>query len=1244
VALVKRTNGNVNNNLVGGAFTNVPSNTVFSLGDFRVESNFTGRVTKDYSNELSSFVKPITLETLRLDETQSNNAAFFVENATLNLDKTDLRSFAKFGSAAEILRVALQNIVVKYPASLFVSDQVNVGGNITLLDYSYDADTNTSTFDIPSQFIINSFGLTFNDGNNEIIDDNSLRNLNLSYYKYVIWRKDKPEINDYDILEFVGDGTSDPFVNILVKGNPFPEASGGTTNIPYHLKPNPQEYNIFKRNLSQLESYLIKERTSGSTGFKTVLKNIIPYDTGVQFIDKTYLWPTSDAYNPDFNNAIFDAYKTALLNLGVNYDDLKTDLIYRFLTPESIKLFDNTDEGKLGKMLRIYGREIDDTRIFIDSLVNVNKVTYNKKDNLPDQIVKNLAKALGWDVFALLEEEQFVDEITALNDIEQEESNLLPAEIDIELWRRILINTNFYWKSKGTRHALKSILLLIGIPEPFINITEYVYTVDGKINPNEVTLTLADLPSASLPYNVNGYPVAVAETDDMFFQLSGNSDSGQAYIDLYRAVGFNVNRTVDNKKSWVETGYTERTHYTTPNYFQNDSKLIINTKEIDVTLDTARAIEYDVWRYITEIDFPINSSGYTKPYTFVNIGIGYESPSTEFTIPHDPLGDIQFNFNGIVLTPSGTTEPIYYDYSQSGRTVTINPLAGVQAWHYPSGNKDMVTLTYLYNRLGIPTIGEIKYLVYRVPPADFVGGARIYLPEQPKGDVQLSINGTSVSQGGTSSVGVGDYVQDPTNPSVLVIQNNDLVLYLQSNPVVLVSFIVNSTEISIEKKSEFYRVDSLNTDKLYFCAPINKVVYRLNFAMIDIEDIKLMVNGITLQPHIDYQINPSDPYEVYLPPNINLGDVIGAYYLIDPSNTSTPIISDIFGIDVGGLTFLEFVELVQRKLVNAKSRKIITDFNGGYYPTLLSLYVEYLKRACLDDDNPLKTNGYTFGNLYPFISKYNAFFERFVKQLLPATIILRKGGILIRNTIFTKQKFTYKRGVSFDPELNWMGTDGSEYKYRLPETVCEWGDEFECVDTGTTTTTTSTTTTVAPTTTTTTTIVPTTTTTSTTTSTTTTAGPVARTMDVWFTAFAPTTYTTRIIETLLDGILGVDIEVYYAGIEVSDADSLVGSSVIHSEFMNQSESPSGTKITYTSGEFGSKNGTIDDLSKDYSTFSPGHFTFSSGFKIRDLGDSSTYPITNSNPLINEITLSNGDTLNFEFYNQDTIMPTFGTTP
>jgi hypothetical protein len=135
--------------------------------------------------------------------------------------------------------------------------------------------------------------------------------------------------------------------------------------------------------------------------------------------------------------------------------------------------------------------------------------------------------------------------------------------------------------------------------------------------------------------------------------------------------------------------------------------------------------------------------------------------------------------------------------------------------------------------------------------------------------------------------------------------------------------------------------------------------------------------------------------------------------------------------DLSTITFLEYVELINRRLINAKNRKTITDHEGGIYPTVQKLYEEYLKRSFAK--SPIvPSNGYTFYNLYPFINKFNAFFHRFIDQLLSATIILKKGGVLIRNTAYTKQKFTYRRGVSFISQLNYLGDDGSMFVVPVP--------------------------------------------------------------------------------------------------------------------------------------------------------------------------------------------------------------------
>jgi len=68
MAKKKVINKGQNSDLIGGNFTNIASDTIFSFGSFNLTTNFTGKETIDYSNELSSFVTPITLDTIDIDD------------------------------------------------------------------------------------------------------------------------------------------------------------------------------------------------------------------------------------------------------------------------------------------------------------------------------------------------------------------------------------------------------------------------------------------------------------------------------------------------------------------------------------------------------------------------------------------------------------------------------------------------------------------------------------------------------------------------------------------------------------------------------------------------------------------------------------------------------------------------------------------------------------------------------------------------------------------------------------------------------------------------------------------------------------------------------------------------------------------------------------------------------------------------------------------------------------------------
>ena len=1027
-------------------FQNVTSQTIFSFGNFNVTGNFSNRTIINYENQLSSFVKPITLDDINISDTKSTAIYNSATNLTLNLDYSDLKSFIRYGSTSEYLRVAIQNIITNYPASLFVNNQTTVGGNITFYNYSYDVYTNISTFRIPSQYIDNKFGFIFNEGNVAKPNDNELKNLNLSFTNYIVWSTLFPDDFSHNIIGFTGDSISRNYITLIVNGDVFPNLSGLTSgNFNLHLRPLTSIYEDFILNLKPFEKYLVSNRNT-TKGFILNLKDpLIQEDGEILYSDNNLTWSTTDGYNIDFDGYSYTSFLQSLLNIGKKYDVTKTDLIARFLTPASIKQYDLTDEGKMTKILRIYGCEFDEIRQFIDSLVNINKISYDKKNNIPDQLVKNLAQTFGWNTFSLVTEEQFVASVLDNNETNNV-NNSLPSEIDIELWRRILINTNYFWKSKGTRNAIKSMFLLIGIPEPFINITEYVYTVNEKINPNTVTLSLADLPSASLPYNNEGYPVAPIETDSFYFQISGDTDNGQAYMNNFRNVGFVLNKVIDNKKSWVEENNIYRKDENTSQYYVKDERLILNTKEVDVGLDASRGIEFDFFTYIKDVDYPINSTGFTMPFAYVNLSMGYSNSATNFIINNDPIGDIQVSYNGIDLSSvniSNNGNPITTDIANAD--YYINPINNREiillngiAKDYGNNQRDVVEVSYIYRLFDTLVSNNVKYIVTRVTPN--LAGTIIPLPESPNGDIQLTVNGIALSKN-RDGFNDGDY---QLNGNQIIIQNPSVISFLVDNPIVQVAYVI-STNIDVKGKSEIHRIDSLNSSKFYFNNLINKYVYRLNYKISDVKSVRLLVNGICLEPGKDYILNTSNTYELYLPAALKLGDIIMVYYLIGGNPDNTLIINDSFGLgDITTLSFLEFTELIQRKLINAKTRKIISDFKGGFYPYLYYIFTQYLKRSLLDSNNPLLSNGYTFNNLYAFLNKYNGYFQKFVDELLPSTIIIGKNGQIIRNTIFTKQKYMYRRGVSFDSDLQWLGDNGTLYKRRLTEKQYLWENDFVC--------------------------------------------------------------------------------------------------------------------------------------------------------------------------------------------------------
>jgi hypothetical protein len=479
--------------LVGNQQTdNSESTSIFTLGNFSIRINDSdGLATSFTKKPFTDFYDLTKLNVKDNIDTLINNNV----NLKLNVDYTNINNFAYFGSANEFIRVSLENIISTWPASAYVSVLNRPTSGYTVENYVYDELTNTSTFSIPTESIDNKYELIYNTTGN-ITDtfstENKLRNLVVNYKSYVVYYNDI----EYKLLDFTGSRPpTDYNIYLTVEGAPF--GITGSTGLfdTFHVKPNKLKLDEFFNGLSVFESNLLNRQIIPK--YTSTFKYKQKLDNGIVINGlETLTWTTSDGYNLDFDNSDYLNYVDKLIRISENSDNISSDLINRFLVSESITTFDTiprldgtsdfSESQKMQKILRIYGREFDEVKLWIDGIKTSNRITYDKLGNAPDQIVKDLAYTMGWEL-----SNSFINNDLLSHYVESNKTSysghsvgLTSQEIETEMWRRLILNTSFLFKSKGSRKAIEFFMKFIGSPKGLIDLNEYVYRVKDKIDMN----------------------------------------------------------------------------------------------------------------------------------------------------------------------------------------------------------------------------------------------------------------------------------------------------------------------------------------------------------------------------------------------------------------------------------------------------------------------------------------------------------------------------------------------------------------------------------------------------------------------------------------------------------------------------------------------------------------------------------------------------------------------------------------
>ena len=104
-------------------------------------------------------------------------------------------------------------------------------------------------------------------------------------------------------------------------------------------------------------------------------------------------------------------------------------------------------------------------------------------------------------------------------------------------------------------------------------------------------------------------------------------------------------------------------------------------------------------------------------------------------------------------------------------------------------------------------------------------------------------------------------------------------------------------------------------------------------------------------------------------------------------------------------TFFEFAQTFWHNMINVRNRQFITDGKTGGYPTLSSIYWNYLESQKLIG---VKNDNFNYQTMIDYVNGLGNYWVRLIEQMIPATTIWTTG-VKLENSIFHRQKFGWRR-------------------------------------------------------------------------------------------------------------------------------------------------------------------------------------------------------------------------------------------
>ena len=378
----------------------------------------------------------------------------------LKKDYYDLRDFAYYGSLTELFRASVTDIVSRFPGELYLSsNNDNIYWTSVITEDGERIETSHLLGDNENfKEVSNPFGVDIHsqakpsDGdelkyfadegylNYDIIIGEDSQPITSWVTKIAIYNKDDKdspwEFSGWteDVTSVEGIGTN--LVRIACKGEQSHQITingdiiiqawiGDNDTIFYlsefdesdpkediHIRPNAENQTAFYNGCDNFEKLLVDRKSTPiyTATFSVIKENEFGYYRELE----DFTFPTSNGgYNIDASTYGFSNYTSHMVEVGEFYDSRFTDNLYRSMTHEAIKNFDWTYtreftngeeeeyvEGgeRIQKALRVFAREFDEIKSYIDAIKDINKVSYDGRNNIPDYFLTDTVANEGWNV------------------------------------------------------------------------------------------------------------------------------------------------------------------------------------------------------------------------------------------------------------------------------------------------------------------------------------------------------------------------------------------------------------------------------------------------------------------------------------------------------------------------------------------------------------------------------------------------------------------------------------------------------------------------------------------------------------------------------------------------------------------------------------------------------------------------------------------------------------------------------